>query len=75
MIGCASVSLIIPIPALPLNLSSSPSNLDRKYVLSRYKEGLDAYQILTELEVSGYDVLNYSTIEEIINSYERYHRN
>ena len=31
----AEVSLIMPMPALPLNLSSSPSNLDRKYVLSR----------------------------------------
>ena len=48
---------------------------DREYVLSRYKEGLDACQIFTELEISGYDTLNYSTIEEIINSYERYHRN
>ena len=25
----------MPMPALPLNLSSSPSNLDRKYVLSK----------------------------------------
>ncbi len=46
----------------------------REYVLSRYKEGLEAYQILTEMEIAGYDVLNYSTIEDIINSYEHYHR-
>ena len=30
MIGCASVSLMMPMPAFPLNLSSSPSNLVRK---------------------------------------------
>ena len=33
--GCASVSLIIPIPALPLNLSRLSSNAERKYVHSR----------------------------------------
>lgn len=47
----------------------------REYVISGYKAGLDAYQIFTDLEISGYDTLSYSTIEEIINSYERYHRN
>ena len=30
MMGCGSVSLMIPIPTFPLNLSSSSSNLVRK---------------------------------------------
>ena len=47
---------------------------DKEYIISRYKDGLDAYQIQSELEESGYDMYSYGTIEDVINTYERFHR-
>lgn len=47
---------------------------DKEYIISRYKEGLDAYQIMAEFEESGYDMYSLGTIEDVINTYERYHR-
>lgn len=47
---------------------------DKEYIISRYKEGLDAYQIMAEFEENGYDMYRLDTIEDVINTYERYHR-
>lgn len=47
---------------------------DKEYIISRYKEGMDAYQIQTEMEEAGYDMYSFGTIEDVINTYERYHR-
>ena len=47
---------------------------DKEYIISRYKEGLDAYQIMAEFEENGYDMYSLGTIEDVINTYERYHR-
>lgn len=47
---------------------------DKEYIISRYKEGLDAYQIMAEFEESGYDMYSLGTIEDVINTYEHYHR-
>ena len=47
---------------------------DKENIISRYKEGLDAYQIMAEFEESGYDMYSLGTIEDVINTYERYHR-
>ena len=47
---------------------------DKEYIISRYKEGLDAYQIQAEFEENGYDMYRLDTIEDVINTYERYHR-
>lgn len=47
---------------------------DKEYIISRYKEGLDAYQIMAEFEESGYDMYSLGTIEDVINTYERYNR-
>lgn len=47
---------------------------DKEYIISRYKEGLDSYQIMAEFEENGYDMYSLGTIEDVINTYERYHR-
>lgn len=47
---------------------------DKEYIISRYKDGLDAYQIMAEFEENGYDMYSLGTIEDVINTYERYHR-
>lgn len=47
---------------------------DKEYIISRYKEGLGAYQIMAEFEENGYDMYSLGTIEDVINTYERYHR-
>lgn len=45
---------------------------DRIFIRQMYDEGKDGYEILTEMEINGYDVYTYADIMEVIDEYENY---